>query len=64
MLKIKYKLDFILFVLLFLSTIISFYMTVERLFVPSKTRMAYDGWIFGMCFALTITIYDHRFGKA
>jgi hypothetical protein len=51
-------LDYTLFIIMLIATIISFYMTAIRL-ISGHHYASYDSWMFGMCFALTVTIYDY-----
>jgi hypothetical protein len=50
-------LDIILIMCMSISTAIAFYMTVKRLLTNTK-HLSYDSWIFGMCFALTLQLYE------
>lgn len=43
-----------------MATAIAFYMTVLRL-LTRKRYISYDAWIFAMCFAVTLQIYDSHF---
>lgn len=50
--------DYILLYIMIIATIITFYMTMVRLFYGDHFT-TYDSWMFGMCFAITVTAYDH-----
>ena len=47
----------VLLVSLSVATSISFFSTVSRVLFNTR-EMTYDSWIFGMCFALTLQVYD------
>jgi hypothetical protein len=47
-------LDHLLLFVMTIASLITFYMTMARLFTKK-----YDSWIFAMCFAITLSIYDN-----
>lgn len=53
-------LETLLLVSMSMATAIAFYMTVLRL-LTRKRYISYDAWIFAMCFAVTLQIYDSHF---
>jgi hypothetical protein len=62
MVKIQY-LDVILFILLLAATFITGFMTFSRI-IYKEPYISYDGWLFAMCFGLTLQLYDyHIFGN-
>ena len=56
-------LDKILLILMVLVTLITGFMTASRIFY-NEPYISYDGWLFAMCFGLSLQIYDyHIFGN-
>ena len=51
-------LDHVLLFVMTIASLITFYMTISRLFTK-KSYISYDSWIFAMCFAITLSIYDN-----
>lgn len=51
-------LDHVLLFVMTIASLITFYMTMTRLFTK-KSYISYDSWIFAMCFAITLSIYDN-----
>jgi hypothetical protein len=54
-------LDHILLFTLGIACAIAFYMTIRRL-ITNEKHLVYDSWIFGMCFALTLQLYESIYG--
>lgn len=53
-------LDLILVVCLSIATAITFYMTMARI-ATGRRHLSYDCWLFAMCFAVTLQIYDSHY---
>jgi hypothetical protein len=53
-------LDTILIACLGIATAITLFMTVARLATHHR-YLSYDCWIFAMCFAITLQVYDSHF---
>ena len=51
-------LDYLLLFVMTIASLITFYMTISRLFTKHY-YISYDSWIFAMCFAITLSIYDN-----
>ena len=51
-------LDYTLLFVMTIASVITFYMTMARLFTRHR-YISYDSWIFAMCFAITLSIYDN-----
>ena len=51
-------LDHLLLFVMTIASLITFYMTMARLFTK-KSYISYDSWIFAMCFEITLSIYDN-----
>ena len=54
--------EYILMASLFVSVLLSGYLTVMRLFYGLGGPIAYDPWIFGMNLALLLQLYDKHDG--
>lgn len=56
-----YAIEIVLIAAMALATSIAFFLTMMRL-VYGHRYMSYDSWIFAMCFAITLSIYDNVTG--
>jgi hypothetical protein len=60
--KIKH-LDKFLLLLMIMVTFITGFMTASRV-LYNEPYISYDGWLFAMCFGITLQLYDyHIFGN-
>jgi hypothetical protein len=60
--KIKH-LDKFLLLLMIMVTFITGFMTTSRV-LYNEPYISYDGWLFAMCFGITLQLYDyHIFGN-
>lgn len=51
-------LEYVLLACLALATVITFYMTMTRL-IYNRVYLTYDAWIFAMCLALTLQMFEN-----
>lgn len=53
-----HMIEIVLIAAMALATAIAFFLTMTRI-VHGHRYISYDSWIFAMCFAITLSIYDN-----